>query len=322
MLPHFIQELSDLDALERKLSYDDLRFYRSIARSQLKKDLARKAAGALPPQTSKQGWLSWAWGGANEQAMLDPTFQVPMTEEQRKQLYDVLDYDEKSALVDSLQISRTSLKSRFSARLKKGTFAIKKNVSGQMLDIISVVFDVLVANFVQRPGNFEASLSLRDLGVFDGMTSQSLHPKIVHVKDAIEVKQGLPTDDFTMDHSDAFFFLKFESNPLDDRSDTALTLIMRHMEIIYHRGYVEAIYDFFKPPASQLESVEALLVSSPHRIVNFFSWPLECCHSNDRRFPKGNAGWIGVCFTNAQDYRRPNGFECPSHNYTRGVSNL
>ena len=31
-----------MDALEKKLSYDDLRFYRSIARSQLKKDLAAR----------------------------------------------------------------------------------------------------------------------------------------------------------------------------------------------------------------------------------------------------------------------------------------
>ena len=31
-----------LEALERKLSYDDLRFYRSIARSQLRKDMASR----------------------------------------------------------------------------------------------------------------------------------------------------------------------------------------------------------------------------------------------------------------------------------------
>ena len=64
----------------------------------------------------------------------------------------------------------------------------------------------------------------------------------------------------TKDTEDPFFFLKFENNPLDERADSALTVKMRYMEIVYHRGYVEAIYKFFKPPASQLESVEALLV--------------------------------------------------------------
>jgi len=59
---------------------------------------------------------------------------------------------------------------------------------------------------------------------------------------------------------DPFFFVKFENNPLDERADTALTARMRHMEIIYHKGYVEAIFKFFRPPESQLGSVEALLV--------------------------------------------------------------
>lgn len=58
---------------------------------------------------------------------------------------------------------------------------------------------------------------------------------------------------------DPFFSLKFEHNPLDGRADNALAIRLRHMEIIYHRGYVEAIVAFFKPPESQLESVGALI---------------------------------------------------------------
>jgi vacuolar protein sorting-associated protein 13A/C len=34
---------------------------------------------------------------------------------------------------------------------------------------------------------------------------------------------------------------------------------MRHLEIIYHKGYVEAVVQFLKPPESQLESIGALL---------------------------------------------------------------
>jgi vacuolar protein sorting-associated protein 13A/C len=62
--------------------------------------------------------------------------------------------------------------------------------------------------------------------------------------------------------SDPFFFVKFEHNPLDERADNAITLKMKAMEVIYHRGYLEAIYRFLKPPESQLESVAALLVCS------------------------------------------------------------
>jgi vacuolar protein sorting-associated protein 13A/C len=155
------------------------------------------------------------------------------------------------------------MKARISATLSKGSFALKTTPHGDAREVTSVVFDVFQANFIQRPDNFEASVSLGGLGVFDGTTKNTLHPQIVRVKDignasdlaAMEVGSELSRS------REPFFFIKFERNPLDERADNALTMRMRHMEIIYQRGYVEAIYNFFKPPESQLESVEAFLVS-------------------------------------------------------------
>ena len=111
------------------------------------------------------------------------------------------------------------------------------------------------------------SHALGNMAVFDGTTEGTLYPQIVQVKHAaLESSEMLSTqvEGKPLDHlfeQDPFFFVKFEANPLDERADSAVTMRMRHMEIIYHRGYVEAIYKFFKPPASQLGSVEALLVS-------------------------------------------------------------
>lgn len=181
-----------------------------------------------------------------------------MTADQRKELYDVLDYDEKTALVESFQTPRDSLKARVSAKLNKGSFALRTDPHGKAQEVISIVFDMFQANFLQRPDNFEASVSLGGFGVFDGITKNSLHPQIVRVKDK---PIDLPAQARSIE-DDPFFFIKFEKSPLDERADSALTVHMRHMEIIYHRGYVEAIYKFLKPPASQLESVEALLVGT------------------------------------------------------------
>lgn len=184
-----------------------------------------------------------------------------MTEEQRKQLYDVLDYDEKSAVVESLAVPRETMKARIAAKLNKGSFALRLHPHGKPAkDVISIVFDVFQANVIQRPDNLEASVSLGGFGVFDGTTKNSLYPQIVQVKDLskeasdvrIQIEGAAPTQE-------PFLFVKFEHNPLDERADNALTVRMRHMSIIYHKGYVEAVYKFFKP-ASQLESVEALLV--------------------------------------------------------------
>ncbi|KAF8846387.1 vacuolar protein sorting-associated protein 13 [Paxillus ammoniavirescens] len=254
------QDVALMEVLESKLTYEDIRFYRSIARSRLRKDMAQRKKleeERAKQQGRSQSWTSWLWGSSDTGAAKeDPAFGGPMTEEQRRQLYDVLDYDEKSAIADSFEASQDALKLRVAAELKRGSFSLRTDPRGSVTDVISTVFDSFRADFIQRPDNFEASISLGGFSVFDGTTKNTLHPQIVQVKSPIakDIKpetHGEPAD--------PFFFLKFESNPLDQRADTALTARMRHMEVIYHKGYIEAIAKFLKPPESQLESVEALL---------------------------------------------------------------
>ena len=265
LLPTWSQELSELDALERKLSYEDIRFYRSISRSELRKD------GALQKQveeerkrqaTQTSGWTSWlpVWGSSSAAPPSQPLQESPfsnMTEQQRRELYEVLDYDEKAALVESFELPRDALKARIQAELKRGSFALKSDPHGIAKEIISVIFDDFQATAIQRRDNLEVSTSLGGFSVYDGTARDTLFPQIVHVK------QDPPTVGSTTDHDpkDPFFSMRFENNPLDERADTALAIRMRHMEVVYHRGYVEAIYKFFKPPEDRLESVEALLVS-------------------------------------------------------------
>jgi vacuolar protein sorting-associated protein 13A/C len=260
------KDSKDLESLERKLLYEDIRFYRSVARSRLRKDqaLRRKLEAEKKQESSKQGWTSWIWGSStNTASKEDSAFGQTMTAEQRKELYNVLDFDEKAALAESFQPRRDSMKVRITAKLNKGSFVLRTDPHGDVKEVVSVIFDVFQADFIQRPDNFEASVSLGGLGVFDGTTKNTLHPQIVHVKEKVDasilaVAEVGPTQN---SFREPFFYIKFEKNPLDERADNALTVRMRHMEIIYQRGYVEAIYKFFKPPESQLQSVEAFLVS-------------------------------------------------------------
>jgi vacuolar protein sorting-associated protein 13A/C len=191
-----------------------------------------------------------------------------MNDEQRRQLYEVLDYDERTALAESFSTPNDALKLRVTSKLNKGSFRLRTDPHGEAKDIVSIVFDVFRANFNQRPEGFDTSISLGGFEVYDGTTKNSLYPQIVHVKESSA--QGTHQDLLrkgSVSAEDPFFYLKFEKSPLDERADTALTMRMRHMEIIYHRGIVEAVYEFFRPPASQLESVEALLVSvAPKRV--------------------------------------------------------
>lgn len=191
-----------------------------------------------------------------------------MTDEQRRQLYDALDYDEKAVLAESFEAPQDALKARVAAQLKRGSLALKTDPHGTDTEIVSVVFDLFQANFIQRPDNLEAAISLGGFAVHDGTTANTVYPLVVHVQESRgggSVVQTQPVDEHLQisDMVDPFFYMKFEHNPLDGRADNALTVKLRNMDIIYHKGYVEAVYKFFKPPASQLESVEALLVPPP-----------------------------------------------------------
>lgn len=264
-----------LNALEKKLSYQDIRFYRSIARAEARKDVVAKKRREeeQKKQQPKPGtWTGWLWGSSEtEKPAEDPFSTGEMTEEQRQQLYEVLDYDERAALAESFQAPRDALKLRISSTLNKGSFALRSDPHGpgSGSEVISLVFDVFRANFIQRPESFDASISLGGFEVYDGTTKDTLYPQIVHVKSTPHNVDITGKEIFrkgTLSADDPFFYLKFESNPLDERADNALTVRMRHMEVIYHKGYVEAVHKFFRPPDSQLESVEALLVSSSHNL--------------------------------------------------------
>jgi vacuolar protein sorting-associated protein 13A/C len=207
--------------------------------------------------TQTSGWASWLWGPSSTAPPTEHSQESPfsnMTEQQRKELYEVLDYDEMAALAESFELPKDALKARIQAELKRGSFALKSDPHGIAKEIISVIFDDFQATAIQRRDNLDVSTSLGGFSVYDGTARDTLFPQIVHVK------QDPPTAGSGTE-GDPFFFMRFENNPLDERADTALAIRMRHMEVVYHRGYVEAIYKFFKPPEDRLESVEALLVS-------------------------------------------------------------
>ncbi|KAG8709546.1 hypothetical protein FRC08_018268, partial [Ceratobasidium sp. 394] len=316
------EDLAAFEELERALVYEDIRFYRSIARSELRKERASRKAeeAAHPPAAAKAssstgGWTSWLLGTGKTTEQKheeeDTLGLESMSDEQRKELYQAIDYDEKAAVAASFEAPRDAMKMRISAQLKRGSFALRSSQLKTEGDMISVVFDGFKADVVQRPDSMDAVVQLGGFGVHDGTQVGSIHPQIVKVKEShrkvtmdesktvstpdkgskdnwgasLGDRGSVAGDESVAEHDsvagdemhdepetedeaeneapeeveDPFLYIKFENNPLDNRADTGLTVRMRYMEIVYHRGYVEAIYRFLKPPESQLESVGALL---------------------------------------------------------------
>ena len=261
-----------IQSLEHKLSYQDLRLYRQISRSQLKKDEAirKKLQAEQQPkdQSYLKGWGNWIWGSSesNETQKSNPAFDGTMTDEQRKELYQALDYDEKAALAESLLVTRDTLKFKVETHLRKGSLSLSDAyASDAHRELLSFIFDDLHALFIQRTDNFETELSLDDVQVYDGTSNGTLYKQIVRVKDSpksFASHTGIEHDSsLTARNTVPFFYLRFAKNPSDEQSDASLSISMRSTEIVYHKGYIEAIYNFFRPEPSQWQSVEIILVS-------------------------------------------------------------
>ncbi|GAA5995177.1 hypothetical protein JCM5350_001861 [Sporobolomyces pararoseus] len=302
------EDMEKFSALERKLSYKDLRFYRSIARSELRKERAEHPVEAKAKTTTAKAsswvgsWVGWATGAQTTEAHETEENSTALNDEQRKELYKAIDWDEKDAVTSSIDYPKDTLMYRARVKLETGSFTLRTDPHGSSKDLIALNFDDFRFDLGKRVETIEATLGLGGLRVFDGTCEGSLHSQIVRVKELTEaeiakeksigVKKKLRPppeereadedvgqydegDDDDDDEEEAaarqelvagwsadsqpFFSLKFEHQPLDNRADNALAVRLRHTEIVYHKGYVEAIVAFFKPPESQLESVGALI---------------------------------------------------------------
>ncbi|KAL8726828.1 MAG: hypothetical protein Q9166_006444 [cf. Caloplaca sp. 2 TL-2023] len=258
-------ETKELDKLERKLSYEDLRFWRSLARNQLRKE---NVGVKKAPQ--KQTWTQWVWGGGKQAEQTQHEDEgTTMTEEQRKELYAAIDFDEKKAITESVEVPRESVKLQIESSLRTGSFTLKRDPHGRAIEILSMMFDNFQAKALQRPDSFLADVSLGGLRINDGTTEGSLFPQIVNVKDmtseavnkSIEKVSESAEDRKAKEQAtaDSLFHLVFEQNPLDESADSAITVKLKSIEVIYNPQFIVQIAKFFQPPERHMESIGALL---------------------------------------------------------------
>lgn len=267
-------ETEELGKLEWKLSYEDLRFYRSLARSQLKKEKILVPKQEEAPKQA-QGWGSWIWGTATTQQKKEEHEEVTvMTDQQRKEFYEAIDWDEKKVIAEAVDLPRDTVKMQIEASLQTGSFTLRRDPHGKQTEILQLLFDTFKAKILQRPDSFYGEISLAGFRVFDGTTPGSLYPQIVRIKEVKEPKnesgkveevkseQELTQSSREGSQEEPFFQATFEQNPLDQSADSTVTAKMRSMEIIYNPRFVEEIVRFFKPPERHMESIGALLESA------------------------------------------------------------
>ena len=258
-------ETKELDRLEHKLSYDDLRFWRSLARNELRKENV-----GVKKEAPKQTWTGWIWSSPKESPSAD---ESQMTDQQRKELYEAIDFDEKKTLSEAVEMPKEAIKLQVDMALKCGSFALRRDPHGNRTDVLRLLFDDFSTEFIQRTDSTLLDLSLGGMRLYDGSTEGNLFEQILRVKDAPQIPLGdrvqelgedaKPKPDSTNQEEDEgedpFFGMSFENNPLNGRADSALTVKLKAMEIIYNPNFVVQVTKFFRPPEKHMESIGALM---------------------------------------------------------------
>ena len=268
-------EAKDMDRLEHKLTYEDLRFWRSLARNQLRKE---NVGVKKAPQ--KQTWSQWIWGGGKQEEASD---ESQMSDQQRKELYTAINFDEKQSIAEAVELPKDYVKLQADLSLRTGSFTLKKDPHGKQTEILRLLFDSFKTQFLQRPGGFLAKVTLEGMRLYDGTTEGSLFPQMITIRGAPQIPDDKRIEELDDDEEEAtkegkgeadeldkaeeepedpFFQLEFENNPLDGSADTALNLKLKGMEFIYNPAFVVGVVKFFKPPERHMESIGALMESA------------------------------------------------------------
>ena len=265
----------EIDALERKVTYEDLRFWRSLARNQLRKEGAIRKPAAKQPQ--KQSWSSWVFGGGGNGSDQQQTGEdAQISEQDRDALYSVIDWDEKKALAESIDVPKETVKMQVRLSLQTGSFALKRDPHGEGTEILKLLFDSFNATFVQRPTSSLTRLSLQGMRLYDNTTPGNLYPQTITVKaapqlegaehssDKAALQSALSLSDSEADkiYDKAFFALTFEQHPIDESADSALSMKLLGMEVVYNPTFVVEVARFFRPPERHMESISALMESA------------------------------------------------------------
>jgi hypothetical protein len=128
---------------------------------------------------------------------------------------------------------------------------------------MSAALGGLHVTFMQQLDTFETNISLTSILVRDESSPNTHYPLILggaSNSDHQHEPGFLPSQIALQDTAtvDPSFFLKVETNPHDPSAGYVVTIRTHDMDVVYHRGYIEALREFFRLPESQLQSIQAL----------------------------------------------------------------
>ncbi|CCE63509.1 hypothetical protein TPHA_0F00220 [Tetrapisispora phaffii CBS 4417] len=260
-LPTIDDELADskkqqrLSELESELSFEAIILYRSMAKkmnaqlqkendNQIKDNELNRAS-----QNSTGTWLSSIWTG---KPLAETQKELELSEEQRKELYEAIEFTEDDDAILPIPSDRVKLK--VTSVLKKGSFSIIKRENVRKLG--EIIFEGCSFHFCQRPHSYLASFQIHQFRLEDG-SPNTLYKHIISVN---ALKTLLQDETTSQDpETEPLLDISYDSNPLNNEADTKLSIRLRGMTVFYHVHFINEIINFFNQQNDNQDTIGAII---------------------------------------------------------------
>ena len=238
--------------LEEMLSLEDIKFYRSIARSEMREE--NLIPFALKQQQKPKGFLS-RWWYSSSSAESDALIK----DEDIKKFYETIDYD-ANAKNAAIQEPADAKLLELNFDLKSGSIALAQTIDDQSRrTILSLQFVDLIAHIIKRPETLRAEISLLDLSILENLTKHSIFPNLVRAKNSNEkfvVEKQVTQVQDEQEEIDRLAknasgpFLKFVMDELTDNpnAEKSIFFSMKPLEIVLNHQAFHKILDFVYGP--------------------------------------------------------------------------
>ena len=249
------EDSSHFKVLEEMLSFEDIKFYRSLARAEMKDEKLIPFAlrQKQQQQQQSQGILSrWWYGNYSKPGSGDDSL---IKDEDIKKFYETIDFDENAKNEAGNMDPRDSKLLEISFDLKTGSISLAKAnaIETNRKTILSLQFINLVAHVIKRPDTLRAEVSLLDFSVIEKLTEFSIFPNLVRAKPSatvaqIQVAQVVDeTEELARMASEAKEpFLSFVMDEMAENSDAdkSIKFAMKPLEIVLNHQAANKIVDF------------------------------------------------------------------------------
>lgn len=158
---------------------------------------------------------------------------------------------------------------KLNTSLNKGSFTVRKDPHNNPVDLVSLVFDNVQLGMIQYVESFTATAALGDLCLYDSNHVDSPYYKLMGAKGKDSEKADNMVQLHNTNIDNPFFTISFEHKPLDGRADNAAALFMRNIDIVYNPRVIHDIVDFFTPPETSADSINALIEVAGNTLEDF-----------------------------------------------------